>query len=516
MADMQDATLFLICIASIIFFLTIWGKTQTQAQLPPSPRGLPIIGHLHMLGPVTHQALHKLSTRYGPLVYFFIGSKPCVLASSPEMAKEILKTNETKFLNRPKTANLDYLTYGSSDFATVHYGPYWKFMKKLCMNQLLGGRRLDQLRPIRQEETRRFLMLMLKKAEASERVNFGGELMRLTNNIITRMTLGQRCSDKEDEAGEVRKLVQALTQLGAKFNLSDTIWFCKKLDLQGFRRKLEDARKRYDVMMERIMKEHEESRKKRKQMGDEGDSERDLLDVLFHIFEDKNAEMRLTRANIKAFIMNIFGAGTDTSSITLEWGLAELINHPNVMEKARKEIDSVVGKNRIVEESDIANLPYLQAIVKEILRLHPTGPLVVRESSEDCIIAGYMIPAKTRLFVNLWSLGRDSSHWENPHEFRPERFLSEKWCRNNQFLDVRGQNFPMIPFGSGRRSCPGATLALHFVPTTIAAIIQCFELKVGYGENDIVDMEEGPGLTLRRAHSLVCTPVARLTPFPSI
>ncbi|KAJ0053629.1 hypothetical protein Pint_01357 [Pistacia integerrima] len=303
MADMQDATLFLICIASIIFFLTIWGKTQTQAQLPPSPRRLPIIGHLHMLGPVTNQALHRLSTRYGPLVYFFIGSKPCVLASSPEMAKEILKTNETKFLNRPKTANLDYLTYGSSDFATVHYGPYWKFMKKLCMNQLLGGRMLDQLRPIRQEETKRFLMLMLKKAEASERVNFGGELMRLTNNIITRMTLGQRCSDNEDEAGEVRKLVQELTQLGAKFNLSDTIWFCKKLDLQGFRRKLEDARKRYDVMMERIMKEHEESRKKRKQMGDEGDSERDLLDVLFHIFEDKNAEMRLTRANIKAFIM---------------------------------------------------------------------------------------------------------------------------------------------------------------------------------------------------------------------
>ncbi|KAJ0111614.1 hypothetical protein Patl1_01392 [Pistacia atlantica] len=220
-----------------------------------------------------------------------------------KLAKEILKTNETKFLNRPKMANLDYLTYGSSDFATVHYGPYWKFMKKLCMNQLLGGRRLDQLRPIRQEETRRFLMLMLKKAEASERVNFGGELMRLTNNIITRMTLGQRCSDNEDEAGEVRKLVQELTQLGAKFNLSDTIWFCKKLDLQGFRRKLEDARKRYDVMMERIMKEHEESRKKRKQMGDEGDSERDLLDVLFHTFEDKNAEMRLTRANIKAFIM---------------------------------------------------------------------------------------------------------------------------------------------------------------------------------------------------------------------
>ncbi|KAK1567149.1 hypothetical protein Q3G72_008673 [Acer saccharum] len=512
MADLQYALLFLICLASIKLVRTILGKTRTTAKLPPSPRRIPIIGHMHLLGPIPHQAFHKLSTRYGPLVYFFIGSKPCVLASSPEMAKEILKTNETNFLNRPKVANLHYLTYGSSDFATVPYGPHWKFMKKLCMTELLGGRILDQLRPIRREETRQFLRLMMEKAEAGEEVNVGGELMRLTNNIITRMTLGQRCSDNEDEAGEVRKLVKVLNQLGSKFNVSDTIWFCKNLDLQGFRKKLKDARDKYDVMMERIMKEHELARKMK---NCKDDTVKDLLDILLDIYEDENAEIRLTRENIKAFIMNIFGAGTDTSSITIEWGLAELINHPNVMEKARKEIDSVIGKTRVVEEADIANLPYLQAVVKEILRLHPTGPLVVRESAEDCTIAGYLIPARTRLFVNLWSLGRDSDHWENPHEFRPERFLSEEWSVKSQFLDVRGQCFHMIPFGSGRRSCPGATLALQFVPTTLAAIIQCFELKVGDGESEIsVDMEEGAGLTLPRAHSLVCNPVTRLTPFP--
>lgn len=220
------------------------------------------------------------------------------------MAREILKDNERNFLNRPKMANLDYLTYGSADFATVHYGPHWKFMKKLCMTELLGGRTLDQLRPIRQEETRRFLRLMLKKAEAKEAVNVGGELMRLTNNIISRMTLRQRCSENEDEAGDVRKLVKELNELGAKFNLSDTIWFCKNFDFQGFKKKLKDARDRYDVMMERIMKEHEEERKKRKEIGDhEGETVKDLLDILFDIYEDENAEMRLTRENIKAFIM---------------------------------------------------------------------------------------------------------------------------------------------------------------------------------------------------------------------
>ncbi|GLT37153.1 hypothetical protein SLA2020_114870 [Shorea laevis] len=197
-------------------------------------------------------------------------------------------------------------------------------------------------------------------------------------------------------------------------------------------------------------------------------------------------------------------------------GLSELINHPDVMEKARQEINIVVGKNRVVEESDFANLPYLQAIIKEVLGLHPTGPLVVRESSEDCTVAGYRIPAKTRVFVNLWSIGRDPNYWENPTEFRPEKFLSEEWNPKIPMLDLRGQNFHLLPFGSGRRSCPGATFAPQFVPTTLAAIIQCFELKVGDGGNGSVDMDEGPGLSLPRANSLVCVTVARLNPFPSI
>lgn len=519
MANLLDYLVYLpIWVASIILVHTILTKLRNKVPLPPSPPALPIIGHMHHLGPIPHQAFHKLSTRYGPLIYFFIGSKPSVLASSPEVVKEILQTNEDNFLNRPKVANLDYLTYGSADFATAPYGPHWKFMKKLCMTQLLGSRILEQLIHVRREEVRRFLRLMLMKSTADEAVDVGAELMRLTNNIMSRMLLGQRCSDSKSEADEVRKMVKELNQLGAKFNLSDTFWFCKYVDLQGFGKKLKDARNRFDAMLERIMREHEDTRKKRKEIGDEDDrsAEKDILDILLDIYEDERSERRLTRENVKAFIMNIFGAGTDTSSATIEWGLAELINHPIVMEKARQEIDFVVGKNRIVEESDIANLPYLQAITKEVLRLHPTGPLVVRESSEDCIIAGYKIPAKTRVFINLWSLGRDPNYWENPSEFRPERFLSDEWNPKIPMQDVRGQHFHMLPFGRGRRSCPGATFALQFAPSTLAAIIQCFQLRVGNGGNGSVDMDEGPGLSLPRANSLVCIPVPRLNPFPVV
>ncbi|KAJ6747405.1 CYTOCHROME P450 93A2 [Salix koriyanagi] len=465
----------------------------------------------HHLGqsnaPIPHQALHKLSTRYGPLIHIFLGSVPCVVACTPETAKEILKTHETSFCDRPKLAAVDFLTYGSTDFIFAPYGPYWKFVKKICMTELLGGRMLDQMLPVRHEEIRQLLQFLLKKANARESINVGSQLIRLTNNVISRMAMNQRCSDDVDEADDVRKLVQDIAELTGKFNLSDYIWFCKNLDLQGFGKRLKEVHKKFDAMMERIIKEHEEVRKIKKETG-EGDSVKDLLDILLEISEDDSSEMKLTRENIKAFIQNIFVAGTDTSAITMEWALAELINHPPIMEKAREEIDSVVGKNRLVQEPDIANLPYVQAILKETLRLHPAGPMFPRESTKSCTINGYEIPARTRLFVNVWAINRDPNYWENPLEFRPERFLGTEENGQNQ-MDVRGQHFQFLPFGSGRRGCPGTTLALQLVQTSLAALIQCFDWKV----NGTVDMEEGISMTLPRAHPLICVPVVRLNLF---
>nr|QUN00530.1 cytochrome P450 93A161 [Tripterygium wilfordii] len=503
MADFEGyIVLFLVWLVSMIVVRAILNKIRTSNHLPPSPMALPIIGHLHLLGSLPHQALHKLSLRYGPLMHILLGSVPCLVVSSPEMAKEFLKTHENSFSDRPKTAAVDYLTYGSVDFSFAPYGPYWKFMKKICMSELLGGRTLELLLPVRREEIRRLLLFILKKANAGGTVDVAAQLMRLTNNVVSRMLMSERCSDKEDEADGVRKLVQDVVELTGKFNLSDYIWFCKNLDLQGFGKRLKQVHDRFDSMAERIIEEHILARKTRKSGGGEV---RDLLDILLDISEDESSEMKLTRENIKAFILDIFAAGTDTNANTTEWALAELINHPSIMEKAREEIDSVVGKTRLVEESDIPNLPYIQAIVKETLRLH-TSPFITRESTESCTINGYKIPARTQLFVNLWAVGRDPNHWENPLEFRPERFVG-----GNQ-LDVRGQHFHLLPFGSGRRGCPGISLALQMVHTTLAAMLQCFEWKI----DGPVDMEEGPGITLPKAHPLVCVPVARLNPFPSL
>ena len=188
--------------------------------------------------------------------------------------------------------------------------------------------------------------------------------------------------------------------------------------------------------------------------------------------------------------------------------MAELINHPNIMKKAAQQIHQVIGENRLIQESDIPNLPYLQAIVKETLRLHPSLPIISRESPQDCTVAGYHIPAKTNIFINVVAINTNPNHWENPHEFRPERF-------EENMLGVRGKHFHLLTFGSGRRMCLGITLAQHILHRTFGAMIQCFEWKAGKDANlSIVDMEEKSGLSLFRANPLVCVPVARVDPIP--
>lgn len=499
MNDFQGFILFVLVFVSSV---SAWALLRKRDRVPPGPPALPIIGHLHLLAPIPHQALHKLSSRYGPIMHIFLGSVPCIVASSSETAKDFLKTYESSFSDRPQSFAVDYLTYGSKDFSFAPYGPYWKFMKKLCMSELLGGRTLDLLAPMRREEVRAFVDRVMKSARSGKVIDVGGELIRLTNNVISRMVMSQRCSEKEDEAGEVRKLVQEIAELTGKFNLSDFIWFLKNVDLQGFGKRLKDVRERFDGMMERIIREHEEARSRFMN----NNKVKDLLDIMLDISEDEKSEMKLTRENIKAFILDIFAAGTDTSAITTEWAMAELINNPHIIKRAQEEIDLVVGKDRLVEESDLSSLPYLRAIVKETLRLHPTGPLIVRESNESCQVQGYHIPQKTRLFVNVWAIGRDPQHWVNPLEFKPDRFLGEE---GRSQMDFRGQHFELLPFGSGRRGCPGISLAVQVIQTSLAAMIQCFDWEVEGGKGR-VDMEEGLGLTLPMAHPLLCVPIPRL------
>ncbi|KAK1289160.1 Cytochrome P450 93A3 [Acorus calamus] len=500
---MEDFTFYFILLFTTIILLSILNKSRSRKSdgLPPSPPGLPIIGHLHLLGPLPHQSVHALSTRHGPIITLRFGSSPCIIASSPESAREFLKTHDADFASRPQSVAVHALSYGDSTFLFAKYGPYWRFMKKLCMSELLNGRMIDSFSPIRREERVSLVKSLLKKAESDEMVDMRGELIKLSYNVITRMMMSRRCTDTDGEAADVREIVEETEKIAGMFNLQDFIWFCKGLDLQGLNKVMDHVHKRFDKIMEGVLKEKEEERRE----GKGKERIKDLLDILLDVSDDVNAEVKLTRDNIKGFSMDIFTAGSDTSSVTTEWALAELINHPSILSQAQAEIDSVIGQTRLVEETDIPNLPYLQCIVKETLRLHPAAPFIVREATKDCVVSGYKIPNKTRLIVNAWSVGRDPKYWDEPLEFNPDRFMET----NNVGVETKGQHFQLLPFGSGRRGCPGASLGSRVVHATLASLVQCFDWKLDL----VLDMQEGPGFTVPREKAFMCVPKARFNPF---
>ncbi|PWA69170.1 hypothetical protein CTI12_AA300950 [Artemisia annua] len=271
--------IFVLSLTTILLILSFSSSSGIKSRLPPSLFALPIIGHLHLLAPIPHQALQKLSIKYGPIFRFFLGSVPCLAVSSPELAKEFLRTYEASYLDRPRNSTTVYLTYGSKDFMFAPFGPYWKLMKKLVMSDLLNGKTLVLLLPLRQDETNWFLHSLSQKAKLEKAVDVKGELMKLTNNVISRMLMSERCSEDENETGDMRKLVPEIT---GKFNLADYTWFCKNLDLQGYKKRVKEIHRRFDQLIERIISAHKDERMKKGK-----DEVRDLLDILLTISEDE-------------------------------------------------------------------------------------------------------------------------------------------------------------------------------------------------------------------------------------
>nr|AYM55638.1 cytochrome p450 [Croton stellatopilosus] len=494
----------LFCLSLFFIFFLHFFKRKWQ-NLPPTPIAIPIIGHFYLLGPLIHHSFRDISSRLGPLIYLKLGSVSCVVASTPELAKHLLKTHELSFSSRQNSLAISSLTCDSS-LAFAPYGPYWKFVRKLATSELLGNRMLNRFLVIRNKELHYFLAGFCSRTGQS--VNVTQELIKLTNNIISMVMLNMRSSDSDSEAEILRNAIRKVTQIFGEFNVSDFIWWCKYFDLQGFQKRIDEIYKECYGWLEKLVAARERERKSNTRNG----VAKDFLDILLDAMADENAEIRLTRTQVKALILDFFTAATDTMATTLEWAMAELINHPKILEKAREEIKRVVGDNRIVQESDNPNLEYIRAILKETFRFHPPVPLVSRKSIEECKINGYKIPANSLMFVNIWSIGRDPKYWNNPLEFKPERFLE-----SNSNVDIRGQHFELLPFGSGRRSCPGVSLAMEILPTTLAAMIQCFDWKVDNasgtktnGGEIVLDMSERSGFTAPRFQDLVCIPVPRL------
>ncbi|CAJ1972088.1 unnamed protein product [Sphenostylis stenocarpa] len=464
-------------------------KTESSLSIPPGPWKLPIIGNLHHLVSSTpHRKLRDLAKIYGPLMHLQLGEIFTVVVSSPEYAKEIMKTHDAIFASRPQLLAADIASYGYTNIAFAPYGSYWKKVRKICTMELFSPKRVNSFQPIREEELTN-LVKMVGSHEGSP-INLTQAVLSTMYNIISRVALGKKRSKYHDEFMTVLK--EGVLAAGG-FNIGELFPSAKWLQLlTGVRPVLEKVHAQIDRILEEIINEHKEAKSKAKE---DHESEEDLVDVLlkFHDGNESNQDICLTRNNVKAVTMDIFAAGVDPLATTINWAMAEMIKNPRVMKKAQDEVREVFNVKGRVEESCLNELKYLKSVVKETLRLHPPAALALpRECAQTCEIDGFHIPVKTKVVINVWALGRDPKYWSEAERFYPERFIDSA-------IDHKGNHFEYIPFGAGRRICPGITFGLVNVELTLAFLLFHFDWKLPNGmKSEDFDMTEEFGVTVAR------------------
>ncbi|XP_022137082.1 cytochrome P450 71A1-like [Momordica charantia] len=488
---------FSAAIILFILFLILIPKLKLEAErkfnLPPSPPRLPLIGNLHQLGHLPHLSLRRLSHKFGPIILLRLGQIPTVVISSAKLAEAALKTHDLALCSRPFLHSAQHIFYNCTDIVFSPYGSYWRHIRKITILELLSARRVQSYASVRQQEVAR-LVHRVAQSPYPETLDLTKILALYANDVLCRMALGREFSGGgEYHLHGFQELLEEYQVLLGGFSVGDLFPSLAFVNtLTGMKSRLVRTFKGFDRIFDQVIEEHLSP--ERRSLGEA----KDLVDVLLDIQKNgSDDKIPLTMDNVKAVILDMFVAGTDTTFIILDWGMTELITNPKVMERAQNEVRSIMGDRTVVLEKDVSELPYLKAVVKEIHRLHPPAPVLVpRESMEDITIEGYDIPAKTRFFVNAWAIGRDPESWKEPEKFDPERFM-------NSDVDFRGQNFEFIPFGAGRRICPGITMGIATIELALAQLLHSFDWELPYGiEAKDLDMSEVFGITMHRIQHL--------------
>ncbi|KAJ8451958.1 hypothetical protein Cgig2_007441 [Carnegiea gigantea] len=497
--------LFIAPVAALLLIIR-WARWKPY---PPGPTGLPLIGNMMMMDQLTHRGLARLAKRYGGLFHLKMGFVHMIVVSSPDEARQVLQAQDHIFSNRPATIAISYLTYDRADMAFAHYGPFWRQMRKLCVMRLFSRKRAESWQSVR-DETDHIVRAMASRAGSP--VNVGEHVFNLTKNVIYRAAFGSSSSEGQEE---FIAILQEFSKLFGAFNIADFIPCLWWVDPNGLNSRLVKARAALDRFIDNIIDGHI-SYKKKKPNG-VVKAEEDMVDDLLNFYsgdemgkvsesDDLQNAIKLTRDNIKAIIMDVMFGGTETVASAIEWAMAELIRSPDDLKRVQKELEDKVGLTRRVDESDLDKLTYFRCCVKETLRLHPPIPLLLHETAQEAVVGGYRIPKQARVMINAFAIGRDPNSWSDPDSFKPCRFLNEG------VPDFKGGNFEFIPFGSGRRSCPGMQLGLYALEMCVANLLHSFtwDLPDGMKPSEL-SMDDIFGLTAPRASRLIAVPTPRLS-----
>ncbi|CAI9771362.1 unnamed protein product [Fraxinus pennsylvanica] len=467
---------------------------------PPSPiLNLPILGHLYLLKKPVYRSLAKVSEKYGPVLLLQLGARRLLLVSSPSAAEECLHKNDIVFANRPQMMAGKYLGNNYTSLAWTSYGDHWRNLRKISSLEVLSTHRLQMLQNIRIDEVKSMIQRVYRHSEEKHVVDMKTAFFEMTMNVMMRMIAGKRYYGENveeiEEANRFREILRETFLLGTT-STADFVPVLRWLGVGGVEKRLMLLQKKREQFMQELVDQCKTKLVGRASESEVGGKRKTMIEVLLTLQE--NEPEYYTDRIIRSLMLVLLLAGTDTSSGTMEWALSLLLNNPEVLKKAQKEIDDQIGHERLIDESDIANLPYLHCIINETMRMYPPGPLLVpHESSEDSVIGGYRVPGGTMLLVNLWAIHNDPKIWDDSRKFKPERF---------EGLEATRDGFKLMPFGSGRRGCPGEGLAVRMVGLGLGSVIQCFDWeRVG---KELVDMAEGTGLSMPKAQPLMakCTP----------
>ncbi|XP_049361425.1 flavonoid 3'-monooxygenase CYP75B137-like [Solanum verrucosum] len=495
--NVEQKGVFFFCFLGFLALLWCF-ISNSNKRLPPGPRALPLIGNLHSLDPELHTYFASLSQTYGPICRLWLGKKLGIIITSPALAREVLKDKDTIFANRDVPAAGREFSYGGNNLLWAPYGPKWRMLRKVCVCDMLSCSTLDSVYALRQRELRQSISYFYNKAGSP--VNVGEQMFLTILNVITSMLWGGTVKGEERASlgAEFRHVVTEMSALCSIPNLSDyypgLAWF----DFQGVTKKMKVLVKRFDKIFDSMI----DQRQKLDRNG-VGQESKDFLQVLLKLKDESDAKMPLTMIELKALLMDMIIGGTDSTSNTIEFAMAEIMNKPDVLRKLQQELEAVVGKDNIVDESHVKQLPYLYAVMKEVLRIHPAAPVLVPHCpSETCTVGGYTVPKGSCIFINVWAIHRDPSIWKNPTEFRPKRFLDNKW-------DYSGNDFNYFPFGSGRRICAGIAMVERMFMYSLASLVHSFDWKLPEGET--LEVTEKFGIIMKKKMPLVAIPTPRLS-----
>ncbi|KAF8032917.1 hypothetical protein BT93_D1721 [Corymbia citriodora subsp. variegata] len=432
----MDYSVLILCLCILwgsfqaLSFVAKGGRKAQRSNLPPGPRPLPIIGNLLELGDLPHKSLAKLARIYGPIIRLELGFVTTVVVSSPTLAKEILQSHDAVFSNRMIPNSVRAHNHDKLSLAWVPVSSLFRNLRKICNSHIFSSKKLDLNQHLRSKKVQELVAFVGKRAYTGEAVSIGDAAFRTSLNAISNTIFSLDMTDPLNPAGEMKEVVwQIMVEVG-KPNLADYFPILKKIDLLGSKRGVEACFGQMfgffdDVIQRRLQKRTETSSVKCN----------DVLDILLDLVEEKNETLDMSL--IKHLFVDVFVAGSETTSSTLEWAMTELLRNPEKLTSAQTELHQVIGKGKQIEEADISRLPYLQAILKETFRLHPTVPLLLpRTAGEDFIIGGFTIPKGAQVLINAYAIGRDPSIWDHPDRFVPERFLGSNIDVGTKLLEL--------------------------------------------------------------------------------